>query len=190
MTEADFPEFRPWPKITRKNRSVVVTEKIDGTNACVVVTDDGRVFAQSRTRFVTPESDNYGFAKWVKDREAELRDGLGHGYHYGEWMGQGIQRGYGLKERRFYLFNAGRWGANQTPPECCHVVPILGIGFEKDGIAERCLEDLRANGSRITPGFRAEGIVIYHTASGNYTKVTIDNDESPKGLVGAQEAGI
>lgn len=27
------PEFRPWPKIARLNRDIVITEKIDGTAA-------------------------------------------------------------------------------------------------------------------------------------------------------------
>src|SRR5690606_19156402 len=29
--------FQPWPKIARLNRNIVVTEKIDGTNAAVVI---------------------------------------------------------------------------------------------------------------------------------------------------------
>ena len=38
MTEL---EFIPWPKITRKNRTVVVSEKLDGTSAIVHVSGDG-----------------------------------------------------------------------------------------------------------------------------------------------------
>lgn len=30
--------FKEWPKIARLNRPVVITEKIDGTNSCVIVT--------------------------------------------------------------------------------------------------------------------------------------------------------
>ncbi|MCJ7726507.1 MAG: hypothetical protein MUP76_09000, partial [Acidimicrobiia bacterium] len=47
------------------------------------------------SRWITPEVDNYGFARWVKDHEEELRTGLGAGLHFGEWWGQGIQRRYG-----------------------------------------------------------------------------------------------
>ncbi|WP_025157201.1 RNA ligase family protein [Leifsonia aquatica] len=77
-------EFKPWPKIARLNRNIIVTEKIDGTNAAVVIVaetfgtsvkedpncvavilgtdfaEDGfpnteyHVYAQSRTRFITP----------------------------------------------------------------------------------------------------------------------------------------
>ena len=51
-------EFREFPKIPRMFRECVITEKIDGTNAQVIVTEDGRVAAASRSRLITPESDN------------------------------------------------------------------------------------------------------------------------------------
>jgi hypothetical protein len=103
-------EFTPFPKIPRLFRRVFVTEKLDGTNACVVVPEDPTqpVLAQSRTRFITPEADNYGFADWVSGHETGLRN-LGPGRHFGEWWGAGINRGYGLEERRFSLFNVSRW---------------------------------------------------------------------------------
>jgi hypothetical protein len=45
------------------------------------------------------------------------------------------------------------------------------------------LEDLRVNGSKAVPGFmNPEGIVIYHTAAGQYFKKTIDGDDKPKGI--------
>lgn len=121
----DLPEFAPFPKISRLFRPFVVTEKIDGTNASVHVLEDGRVLAASRTRWITPEADNHGFARWVEEHEEELRVGLGVGSHYGEWWGSGIQRRYGLKEKRFSLFNTARWGDDAVRPACCHVVPVL-----------------------------------------------------------------
>ena len=33
-------EFAPWPKIARLNREIIVTEKIDGTNAAIVITPE------------------------------------------------------------------------------------------------------------------------------------------------------
>lgn len=175
--------FQEFPKIPRLNRTVIVTEKIDGTNACVVVSDaptfDERIVtAQSRNRIITPDDDNYGFARWVKDNEATLRQ-LGPGYHYGEWWGQGIQRGYGLTEKRFSLFNVTRWG--KARPECCHVVPVLAIwnGFQAVDMA---LAKLRAEGSHAAPGFRKpEGVIAFHGHSGHLFKVTIDGDDAPKG---------
>jgi hypothetical protein len=174
--------FQEFPKIPRLNRTVIVTEKLDGTNACVVVSDsptfdDRIVTAQSRSRIITPEADNYGFASWVKENEATLRQ-LGPGYHFGEWWGLGIQRGYGLTEKRFSLFNAKRWG--QTRPACCHVVPVLAIwdGFQAVDMA---LAKLRAEGSQAAPGFmRPEGVVAFHGQSGHLFKATIEKDAEPK----------
>ncbi len=98
-------EFKKFPSINRLTGPIIVTEKIDGTNACVVINEEGWVRAQSRTRFITPQSDNFGFANWVYKYEEELRTILGVGYHYGEWWGKGIQRSYGLSDRKFSLFN-------------------------------------------------------------------------------------
>ncbi|HLE80817.1 MAG TPA: RNA ligase family protein, partial [Dehalococcoidia bacterium] len=104
---SDLEDFQEFGKIYRLSRDCIITEKIDGTNAQVVVLEDGRVLAGSRNRWITPEADNFGFARWVKEHEEELRS-LGPGRHYGEWWGSGIQRGYGLKEKRFSLFNVSR----------------------------------------------------------------------------------
>lgn len=197
---ASPPEFRPWPKIARLNRNMVITEKLDGTNACVVVTKDEEtgafsVYAQSRKRIITPQDDNYGFARWVADHIEELVE-LGEGYHYGEWWGQGIQRGYGLDEKRFSLFNVGRWrDRHDTPtvsdslpqvPECCYVVPTL-LQHTFDTVAiENTVEDLAATGSVAAPGFEdPEGVVVYQAHARQLYKVTIENDEKPKGTVSA-----
>ena len=75
------PEFQAFPKIHRLNREVIVTEKIDGTNALVWISDDStEARAGSRSRWITPEDDNFGFASWVRHNAEELR-GLGPGYH-------------------------------------------------------------------------------------------------------------
>jgi hypothetical protein len=182
------PEFKAWPKIPRFNRDVVITEKIDGTNACVVVTEewpdgsgDFTVHAQSRKRIITPEADNYGFAAWVQENEDELRE-LGPGYHYGEWYGRGIQRGYGLDERRFALFNPD----TEDVPPCCEVVPVLGrtTGRYASDAAYAHIEDLRRFGSVAVPEYmQPEGIVIYHTAARQTFKVLLEGDDFPKGVV-------
>lgn len=174
------PEFKAFEKIPRLRRNVVVTEKIDGTNAIVHVSEEGIVRAGSRSRWITPEDDNYGFAKWVHEHADELRL-LGPGYHYGEWWGQGIQRRYGLDHKRFSLFNAGRWGDDAVRPACCHVVPVLAEGVQEVAV-ESALHRLRTEGSVAAPGFmRPEGIVVYHTASRSLFKVTLERDAEPKG---------
>jgi RNA ligase-like protein len=131
-----LPKFQEWPKIGRLNRDILVTEKLDGTNAAIgiveeavqvapptlepgVFTDLGtfkmvtRVYAQSRTRIITPLDDNAGFAAWVEKNQEVLIRTLGPGLHFGEWWGVSIGRGYGMSERRFSLFNTARW----TKPE-------------------------------------------------------------------------
>lgn len=178
-------EFKEFPKIPRFNRNVVVTEKIDGTNGLVFIPDDfSNVFAGSKSGWITPENDNHGFAKWVKEHEDELRSGLGPGYHYGEWWGQGIQRRYGLTEKRFSLFNTHRWGDDAVRPKCCHVVPVLASGSIIVSI-ETGLNILENGGSVAAPGFmRPEGLVIFHTASSHLYKMTLEKDEVPKILAG------
>lgn len=191
------PEFQGFPKISRLNRDIIITEKIDGTNAQVLITEDGRVFPGSRKHWLTIENDNFGFAAWVKDHEDELQK-LGPGRHFGEWWGRGIQRGYGLDHKRFSLFNVSRWydldslrgisqffrnKERQDVPSCCHVVPILAIDIRLDfHYIEHVLEKLRQHGSLAAPGFmQPEGAIIFHTASNYLFKVTLENDDKPKG---------
>lgn len=178
-------EFIAFPKVPRLRRTMSVQEKIDGTNAQVFIDESGVVRAGSRNRWLTSESDNFGFAAWVEAHADELRQ-LGPGRHYGEWWGSGIQRRYGLSEKRFSLFNAGRWTAESPPPSCCLVVPVLYVGPMSDAAIDACLADLRTNGSKAAPGYmNPEGIVVYHSASRELYKVTLDNDAEPKGKTGA-----
>lgn len=172
----DFEEF---PKIPRLKRDIIITEKIDGTNAQVFIAEDGTMRFGSRSRWITPEDDNYGFARWATEHADGLRE-LGPGRHFGEWWGAGIQRRYGLTEKRFSLFNAGRWTA-ETVPSCCHVVPILYQGkFNTDSV-EMTLAALRENGSAAAPGFmRPEGVIVYVAAARSYFKVTLEKDDEPK----------
>lgn len=174
--------FREFPKISRLNREVVVTEKLDGTNGVIFVAEDGQsMLVGSRTRWITPEDDNYGFAKWARVNEPELLK-LGPGFHYGEWWGQGIQRKYGLSEKRFSLFNVHRWSDDTVRPTCCHVVPVLQRGSDIRVAAEQGLEVLRQQGSIAAHGFpKPEGIVVFHTAAMVLFKVTLEKDEEPKG---------
>lgn len=117
-------EFIKFPKIPRYNRDCIITEKIDGTNAQIYIGcghddlpnfpsvgdfDDWGIWAGSRSRWLTPQDDNHGFARWVHFNSEELIAHLGPGLHYGEWWGQGIQRKYGLDHKRFSLFNVIRW---------------------------------------------------------------------------------
>lgn len=175
----ELVEFIEFPKIARLSRECVITEKIDGTNAQIYITEDEEIYFGSRTRWITPEDDNYGFAKWGYANREELLK-LGKGRHFGEWWGQGIQRKYGMEEKRFSLFNVSRWN-EENCPYCCDIVPVLYRGdFINDAI-NNALEDLRINGSKAAPGFmKPEGIVVYHTAGRMYFKKTLEKDSEPK----------
>jgi len=174
VTASKEIEFVPLDKIPRYFRNIIITEKIDGTNAQVHVLDDGTVLAGCRTRYVTPQSDNFGFAAWVLEHEDELRN-LGPGRHYGEWFGVGIQRGYGITTRRFALFNSTKWA--DARPACCAVVPVLFSGPHLADGVRHSIDSLTSLGSSIAPGFlNPEGICIYHQASRHTYKVTIGDD--------------
>lgn len=175
-----IPEFVPFDKIPRLSRECTITEKIDGTNGCIFIDEDGLSFlVGSRTRWITPEDDNFGFARWAYDNKAELLT-LGPGRHYGEWWGQGIQRKYDQDSKRFSLFNTHKW--TESRPACCDVVPILYQGLFNEADLERVMTHLREDGSAAAPGFmKPEGVIIYHHALGGYFKKTLDKDEEWKG---------
>lgn len=201
-------EFKAFPKMPRWSRDISITEKIDGSNASVLIHElpegeetpawvaldpyliahVGRrlVYAGKRTAWCTPDKDNFGFATWVKDNAGELVK-LGPGQHFGEFWGPGIQRRYNIAEKRFSLFNVGRWdGVKQTPPACCHVVPVLYQGPLVEGVVTDVVAKLAHTGSIAAPGFMdPEGVMIFHVASGQTFKKTIKNDEAPKSLKAA-----
>jgi hypothetical protein len=198
MTTITEHPFTPFPKLARLQREVLITEKIDGTNAQIYITDDGKMLFGSRNRWITPEDDHYDFAKWATDHKDELMQ-LGPGHHFGEWWGRGIQRNYGLDERRFSLFNVARWCLHdETPkaiptadprivklqdmlPVCCHLVPVLWQGLFPAAWPEQMLTFLNNEGSQAAPGFmHPEGIVVFHVAGNVGFKMTLGNDGVPK----------
>jgi hypothetical protein len=192
-------EFQEFPKMARLSREIIVTEKIDGTNAQIAIRelpDDevmptetpivavrGRllIYAGSRSQYLTPVADNFGFAAWVAANADDLAS-LGPGRHFGEWWGQGIQRKYGQDRKRFSLFNVDRWG--ETRPVCCDIVPVLYRGMFDEAAIVAALHTLQSGGSVAAPGFmKPEGIVVFHTALNAGFKKTIEKDEVPKGLI-------
>ena len=140
--DTDFliPEFQQFPKIPRFSREIIITEKIDGTNAQIFITEDLKMFAGSRNRWLTLEDDNYGFAAWVNSNYVELLK-LGPGRHFGEWWGKGIQRNYSQTEKKFSLFNVKRWSGTNTHPSCCSVVPILFQGPLEEHLVLKGMQD-------------------------------------------------
>lgn len=171
-------EFVPFNKIPRLSRDMVITEKIDGTNATIFIDDDCVTMrTASRKKWITPEDDNYGFARWAQSNKEELLT-LGPGWHRGEWWGQKIQRTYGLTEKRFSLFNTSL----PAVPSCCSLVPVLYVGAFDTAMIDAYVEYLKQEGSQAVPGFmKPEGICIFHTAAQYYFKKMIENDGGHKG---------
>ena len=179
-------EFKGFPKIPRLSKEVIISEKIDGTNAQIYIAENcepitlksGRVvpfLCGSRTRWIFPENDNAGFATWAYSNAEELLK-LGPGSHFGEWWGAKIGRKYDLTEKRFSLFNVARWKDDEVRPKCCHVVPQLYKGDFSTNAIETVLSWLKVHGSVASPGFMdPEGIVIYHTAAKQYFKKTFEH---------------
>lgn len=179
-------EFEAFPKLARLNGPVIVTEKLDGTNAAIII-QDGEIAAQSRTRIIVPGKDNFGFAAWVHANKDVLVEHLGEGRHFGEWWGAGIQRTYGLKNKVFSLFNTSRWIDTATLADALkaihvNVVPVLYTGIWDTEEFKRIMAGLKTVGSYAAPGFmNPEGIVIYDTRSGQGYKKTFEYDDTGKG---------
>jgi hypothetical protein len=200
---ADLAEFVAWPKTPRMFRDMIVTEKIDGTNAAVMVRpldwiggDAPRdhetvvvrhdeafaVGAQSRKQLIRPGkgTDNYGFAQWVHERADQLVELLGPGRHFGEWWGKSIQRGYGMPVRGFSLFNVHRHAGRSEAFDdgtFLTVVPTLYQGQFSSMAVRDCAEELHLNGSVAAPGFKdPEGIIVFHVAANRTFKYTLDGD--------------
>ena len=215
-------DFKPFPKIPRFSRDIIITEKIDGSNGlvfiyspkdklrfpfcderdipsqefidkyCLSSKDELYIFSGSKNRWLntSKNGDNHNFAKWVQLHAEELLQ-LGEGKHYGEFYGSGIQRGYGLTEKRWALFNVSKWANKNEPlkegqsycPDCCEVVPILYEGMFDTQKINEVLEQLKTHGSYAVPYMNPEGIIIFHAASGHLYKKTIIGDEQPKGQI-------
>lgn len=166
--------FKEWPKIPRvENERYHFTEKLDGTNAAVLIlpvddrdvlshpgalpeatarSGDLLIWTQSRTRLIRPDDDNFGFARWVADNADEIAK-LGRGRWFGEWWGKGIQRGYEQGRKRFSLF----YYPAELPTAVVERVPTLNFGSLDDAVAH-----LELYGSVAAPGFmNPEGVVIY-----------------------------
>lgn len=188
--------FVGFNKLSRYSKEVIVTEKIDGTNSCIFIGDNGEFLTGSRTRWITPAEDNHGFSKWAHEHKDELLT-LGPGRHFGEWWGSGINSNYGLPkgERRLSLFNTIRWclhGHAPQPlatgdprnikiqdvlPPCVGLVPVLWRGVFDDLDVAAVMAELADTGSRAAPGFlQPEGIVIFHVAGNIGFKKTFKKD--------------
>ncbi len=178
-------EFKAFPKIERIGKVFMcITQKIHGTNAQITIeevtvnqpveasgvghfVDDEQggkqyaLYVGCRTRWITREEDNFGFARFVYENKAELIEKLGPGTHFGEWAGPGINSGEGLTQKTFVLFDHWRYPPERPLPPQTVVVPVLYKGPIDATKIDEVMADLKANGSKLALGFmRPEGVVI------------------------------
>ena len=227
--EGTFGQFKSWGSTPRFHKGLHITEKIDGTNAGVSVqgfskgiyhefsgdvpgdakvvygTDcDYLVRAQSRKRIITPDNDNFGFAKWVWENADGLANLLGYGYHYGEWYGEGIQKNpLAVQGRRWALFNTWHWGRKENLDRLVDadipgltLVPVLH-DEQRDGPADyktipNLLVDLewgsKADGYMTLPNAHKmdfhvegpEGIIVWQRETQQRYKILLREDDKHK----------
>lgn len=191
--------FIKWPSTPRFHKGLTITEKINGTNACVRILD-GKVTAQSRKRIITPEDDNFGFARWVYENAGALTDLLGYGVHFGEWFGEGIQKNpLGIEGKRFALFSPWKFQGTQKldieDSGLVEFVPVLFEGQADYNVIPNIIEGLELYGSQvngaklISRGYAqepdrhaaAEGIIVWHRETQQKYKILLENDAIHKG---------
>lgn len=191
-------EFKSFPDIKKLGSTVfTVTQKIHGSNAQVFIFpkmkeishsfEDGKGYTElvedgfdllvgSRTRWIVPGDDNYGFAAFVYANKEEFINKLGVGQHFGEWAGPGINSGEGLTQKTFVLFDYWRYDPTNLPPQTV-LVPVLYKDKFDLGVIESVMLDLKTNGSKLAPGFmRPEGVVAQ--INGIRYKVVFDAEET------------
>jgi hypothetical protein len=178
-------EFKSFGKIERYEKiQAVITEKVDGTNACINFTADETnpllhtLTCQSRNKLIDPFMDNYGFAAWAHANFEDLFDFFGPGRHFGEWWGNGIQRGYGTAERYFSPFNTHLFNWERDDfPDNVSALPLLWQGpiADLDEAVRECMDDLALYGSFTLPGlgWDAEGCMVWSHSTG-YMKVPFE----------------
>jgi len=174
MPETIFDlEFEKFSSIGRLYREVVITEKIDGMNAGIVIKqclgedlyrnaithvshvpfngyEDCKfaVGVQTRRQFIDTTKDNQGLAAWVLAHARELVITLGPGKHYGEWWGRNIQRSYHQPRNWFSLFNTKRWNKDNVGHiDGLLTVPVLYSGPYEDWVNTMQLHRLETEGS-------------------------------------------
>jgi hypothetical protein len=159
-----LPPFESFPDIKQLGKAALfITQKIHGSNAQIYIypgETGAELLCGSRTRWIAPGSDNYGFAEMVHANKQEFIDKLGYGRHYGEWAGPGINSGEGLKEKTFVLFDHWKYPPERPLPPHTVIVPVLYEGAFDLSKIEEVMNDLKTNGSKLVPGFmRPEGVV-------------------------------
>jgi len=93
---------------------------VHNSNAGIGHTEEDGLWAQSRTNIITPENDNFGFARYVEDNKKTFLELVEHVRYvntnlnpndgvfiFGEWAGSSIQKGVGVSqiEKSLFIFD-------------------------------------------------------------------------------------
>jgi hypothetical protein len=113
-----MPEFRKWRSINKFSDAYILANKfgvkdvtyrgkikLHGTNAAIQF-EDGIMYGQKRSDFVTIGNDNAGFAQFVS--QLELKDPDNKIIMYGEWAGPGVQKTDAVSkipQKSFFVFS-------------------------------------------------------------------------------------
>lgn len=176
------PEFEGFGDIKKLGSAVLfITQKIHGSNAQIYVYQgaDGKLdlICGSRSHWVVPGKDNFGFAEMVLANKQAFIDCLGPGRHFGEWAGPGINSGEGLKQKTLVLFDHWKYPPERPLPPNTVIVPVLYSGPFDMAKVQEAMDDLKTNGSKLVPGFmRPEGVVV--RIKGERYKVVFAKEET------------
>lgn len=111
-------EWAAYHNVEPRKRKFVGTVKLHGTNAGISLLG-GELFYRSRTRIITPDDDNAGFARHMSAHGDVVRELFGAlpGQDitiFGEWCGAGVQSNVGIsaEQKMFVVFacrSDGEW---------------------------------------------------------------------------------
>lgn len=168
-------DHQMFPKIPRLQKvNVVITEKLDGTNAVIWLSPDkSEMKVGSRNRWVGDSKleDNSGFYQFCQENKEYLMR-LHPGFNYGEFMGPKIQGNrYELEKKELYLFDTRRAGEFEDT-NTIKVVPHL-MTTPLDDLPEH-LSKYNNMKSTLNPKANAEGVMLYFTELNKYIKVIYD----------------
>lgn len=144
-----MPEFRKWRSINKFSDAYAKAQKfgvkkfwyrgkikLHGTNSGIHI-ENGEIFAQKRTDFITVYDDNCGFANFVsnlrlRDNEFANNSGL---VIYGEWAGPGVQKNDAVTkicEKTFFVFSVMYLETGEVYYEPGDLEEMLHFLFEGD----------------------------------------------------------
>lgn len=180
-----FPKYGSIENLAKKSdildlKTLVVTEKIHGTNVRVMFDEEDGLVVGSRNNIIykdgeRPSTDGFGFVKWLHedDRWEELKLFPEHIF-YGEFHGPGIQKGVKYSEEKdfrvFDIRNASggfvSWGEVESICKLVNfkTVPVIMMGKVTIDSLEKTMDFPSVvavlNGLEPSPENTWEGVVV------------------------------